>query len=130
LIITPFLLFFFLFLKDGCYHLDIGGGKYSGADRSSATLCGITTPFPVSATLCLENNATTCSLTDVAVASCNTGLYPVKLLKIDSKSTTHISINESIIFESFQKLIRRILLNLYFIGYSQIMVTVGECHIK
>ena len=63
-------------MRDACYRLDIGGGKYSGVDRNTANVCGTDVTFPLSASICFSSNGTDCALSDIKPSSCG----PTKVL--------------------------------------------------
>ena len=73
-------------MEDGCYQLDVGAGQYTNTDRNSFEICGITSTFPMSGTVCIKNNGTACELKDIDIDTCfNDGNShrAHKLIKID-----------------------------------------------
>ena len=70
-------------MEDGCYKLDVGAGQYTDTDRNTFEICGVTSTFPMSGTVCVENNGTTCELKDVALDTCSANHRAHKFIKID-----------------------------------------------
>ena len=68
--------------QPACYQLDIGAGKYSDrTERTFYDICGISGYFPMSATMCMINNSTDCTLSNIVTPSCESGKTAMKMIK-------------------------------------------------